>query len=459
MDGIYSWAGVAASILGTLFAFAFVPFNAQKEGMLIIPSLGMVAGLLVAPALSVLTGGMRNILRTENIIGMAPVYWMFLDLVQGNYGFTGVGREEIQKAFLAVGLFCALFWFGTTGRRLNLPMKLRQFGSVEVPTSLLITMGLTMFVLGMGAFAIPCRFDVSVMIDALGRDRWSAPWSRSQFGGWEAFIEHLTYFGYLLPAVTVMLSQRMGWLHYVTVTLAIMSVIFLIFLSHNGSRRIVGTCLGAAIVCWLLGRKKIKILHMFVSVVLVAGTLWLMQVMLVARTMGYQNMGAISEYVTASLTKKLDTRESRLQVEDNFLRLAQVIQLVPAYHPHLNFGYVYYVAVRPIPRAIWKNKPVDGGFSLHDVVDQGASLSVSIIGELYLSYGFVAVALGGWIFGKLAGLNAPFFNGSSKTFSVALYGYMTMWLMVGYRSMAELILFSYPVLALMVLSSFLRRKT
>jgi hypothetical protein len=85
---------------------------------------------------------------------------------------------------------------------------------------------------------------------------------------------------------------------------------------------------------------------------------------------------------------------------------------------------------------------------------------VSIIGELYTSYGFLAIALGGWIVGKLTRLNAPFFTGNPLSFATALYGYMTMWLMVGFRSMAELILFSYPVWGLAVLSAILyRRKT
>lgn len=457
-DGIYSWVGAAAAILGTLFAVTVTPDNAAKQGMLVLPSLGMAIALLIAPGLSVLTN-IRNMLRTENIIGIAPVYWMFLDLLQGNYDLLGIGKPEIQMSYFAVGIFCTMFWIGTTGRALKLPAKLNALGKQVIPTPLLITIGTMMFVLGMCAFAIPSRFDISYMFYALTLDRWSAPWSRGQLGGWDAFIDHLAYFGYLLPPVTVMIAQRRGWLHPVTIVMVLFSMTFLLFLSHSGSRRIVGTCLGAAIVCWLLGQKRIKIIHIGLSMLLVAAVLWLMQLMLVARLQGYQNIGALSEYVTASLTKKIETRDSNLQVEDNFYRLAQTIQVIPNYHPYVNFNYVFYVAVRPIPRAIWRNKPVDGGFSIHDLVDQGASLSVSIIGELYMSYGYLAVGLGGWLIGKLSRLNAPFFTGSSQTFSIALYGYMTMWLMVGYRSMAELILFSYPVLGLMVLAAFFRKKT
>ena len=456
-DGIFSWIGVLASVGGTIIAMAAVPLNAAKQGMLILPSLGMVLCLLVAPTVSGLLS-LRNLLRTENVIALAPVYWMFLDLLQGNYELTGLGQADIRLTYAAVGTFCTMYWLGTMGRRLKLPRQLQELGRMSIPTSALFYIGFLMFVLGICAFAIPSRFNIAVMLNAFTMDRWSAPWARGQLGGWDAFTDHLAYFGYLLPTVTVMLSQRRGWAHPSTIIMVIFSVIFMMFLGHGGSRRIVGTCLGAAIVCWMLAQPKIKIVHLFVSLLLIGSVLWLMQLMLMARMQGYQEVGGLSKHVTAGLSGKIETNNSKLQVEDNFYRLSQTMQVIPKLHPYVNFKYVFYVAVRPIPRAIWKNKPIDGGFAIHDMVGQGASLSVTIIGELYSSYGFIAIALGGWIVGKLTRLNAPFFTGNPFTFSTALYGYMTMWLMVGYRSMAELILFSYPVLALIAISTFMFRR-
>ena len=59
--------------------------------------------------------------------------------------------------------------------------------------------GVLAFGLAFLRFAIPSGFDPSVMYNALLEDRWSAPWARGALGGWDAFLDHLSYFGYILP--------------------------------------------------------------------------------------------------------------------------------------------------------------------------------------------------------------------------------------------------------------------
>ena len=53
-----------------------------------------------------------------------------------------------------------------------------------------------------------------------------------------------------------------------------------------------------------------------------------------------------------------------LHVDDNFLRLAQVIQLVPAQHDYVYLQQLIFTAVRPVPRVFWPGKPIDPGFDL-----------------------------------------------------------------------------------------------
>ena len=42
-----------------------------------------------------------------------------------------------------------------------------------------------------------------------------------------------------------------------------------------------------------------------------------------------------------------------LHVDDNYLRLAQVIEIVPAEHPYVNFQQLWFTIVRPVPRVFW----------------------------------------------------------------------------------------------------------
>ena len=41
--------------------------------------------------------------------------------------------------------------------------------------------------------------------------RWSAPWGRGQLGGWDAFLDQMQYFGYVLPSLTALLIARRGF--------------------------------------------------------------------------------------------------------------------------------------------------------------------------------------------------------------------------------------------------------
>jgi hypothetical protein len=137
-----------------------------------------------------------------------------------------------------------------------------------------------------------------------------------------------------------------------------------------------------------------------------------------------------------------------LHVDDNFLRLAQVIEIVPAEHPYVNFQQLWFTLVRPVPRVFWPGKPIDAGFDLPSVVGlKGVSLSMSIIGEWYLSFGWLAIIFGGWLHGRLARtLNTLRVEEQFHTNPI-VYGLAVMVLVAGMRSMLELVLMSYALVA------------
>jgi hypothetical protein len=160
-----------------------------------------------------------------------------------------------------------------------------------------------------------------------------------------------------------------------------------------------------------------------------------MQFMLNVRTVGY-----------AEFAFRGESEYDYLHVDDNFLRLAQVIQIVPAERDHVYGKQLIFAAVRPVPRVFWPNKPVDPGFDLPSEVGlRGVSLSTSIIGEWYLSFGWIGVLLGGWLHGRLAGsANGLRLVGNHNPVVFAL---AVMVLVAGMRSMQDLVIMSYALVA------------
>jgi len=128
-------------------------------------------------------------------------------------------------------------------------------------------------------------------------------------------------------------------------------------------------------------------------------------------------------------------------------------QLIPQSHPFVYHKYVVYVLVRPVPRVFWPEKPIDPGFDLPTALGvEGVSYSYSVIGELYMSLGLLGVALGGWFYGRVAAMASGLLKQTTTQGAFVIYSIVVMALFSGMRSILELILVSYVVLAWVGLS-------
>ena len=182
---------------------------------------------------------------------------------------------------------------------------------------------------------------------------------------------------------------------------------------------------------------------------MVGSLLFFLQLMVEYRGVGFQEI-----YKTGEIELKRD----KLHVDDNFLRLSQIIDLVPDKYPFVYQQQIVYVMVRPIPRVFWPDKPIDAGFDLTSAVGlSGLSLSTSVIGEFYLSWGFVFVLVGAWFYGKLATMISPLLL-EDKPSAKLVYCLSSMALFAGVRSMLDLVLMSYALVAWVLVSNFVLSK-
>ena len=432
----------------TILAVDLIPEHPEPEGALFWPALVLSLGLLIAPAAAAIREP-KALLRAEHLLVIAPVYWLLLDLLQGAYSMAGISAAEIEGAFIGIGVFVCCIWFGSMGRPWRVPVLIRNSVSKDLSSAVYFYLAVASFLLGISKFAVATDFNVIEMFRYIGSGRWDAPWARGQLGGWDAFLDHLEYFGYLPGVLTLVVGRRLGWRNWRTLVSALMAVVMALFLVQSGSRRVVGVVVGMALVFWILGQdSKLKIKHALTATLTLIALLIAMQIML-----KYRNVGltvALSD--PAVETDEMASNEY-LHVDDNFYRLCQVIQLIPNTHPYVYHGYLLYAVVRPIPRVLWPDKPIDAGFDLTRAVgDREVSYSCSVIGELYMSLGFLGIAIGGWLYGRLAALVNGMLTQSSGLGAVVIYSIGVMALFSGTRSMLELVLVSYVIVAWVVLS-------
>jgi oligosaccharide repeat unit polymerase len=448
---------ITMTSLGTLGAIFLIPSNPTAPGALFSSALAMSVGLLVTP-LAVVLRNPKAILRADCLLALAPIYWLLLDLLQGVYSMDSITTAEIAQGFVAIGLFVSAVWFGALRRPWSAPGFILKSISRDFSGNTYFGVAIVSFLIGMLKFAIPCNFDLVQMFSYAGQERWAAPWSRGQLGGWDAFLDHLQYFGYLLPVLTIILSRYCGWRNLRTLTCVAMSAIMTLFVAQSGSRRVLGVILGMALVLWVLSQPRLRIKQVVVSLIAVSILLVVLQLMLEYRNVGLGVLvGQTNEVSTGPREKKAVFEEQYLRVDDNFYRLCQLIQLIPESYPFVYQRYFFYVIVRPIPRVLWPGKPVDPGFDLPTALGvEGVSYSYSVIGELYMSLGFIGIAIGGWFYGRIAAMANGLLKRCNTVAALLVYSIIVMALFAGLRSVLDLLLVSYVVLAWVFLSRFFR---
>src|SRR5215213_8648790 len=433
--------------IATTLAILLIPDDPSAEGALFYPALVMSAGLATGPIMTALRYP-KALLRGECLLSLAPIYWLLLDLLQGVYAMQDVNADHVRQAFLAIGLFVVMVWLGALRRSWKIPTVLISSVSQEFSINTYFALAVACFVLGMLNFAIPCNFNIFDMVHYLGQERWAAPWGRGQLGGWDAFLDHLQYFGYLLPVVTVVIGRRAGVRNARTIICIAMSIIVALFLAQSGSRRVIGVVVGMALILWVLDQQRLRLKHLLTTVFAILALLVALQVMLEYRNVGLGVLVGKGEIASGRVEKRQILEEQHLRVDDNFYRLCQIIQLIPESYPFVYHKYFVYVIVRPVPRIFWPEKPVDPGFDLPTALGvQGVSYSYSVIGELYMSLGLIGIALGGWFYGRVASMASGLLARCRTQGALVIYSIVVMALFSGMRSILELVLVSYVVLA------------
>lgn len=427
--------GFGFTVVALLLGLTVFPSDPSPRGALAIPAAILAAGIVLVPVLRAIRRSPTT-LNTENLVAFGYLFWLLLDPIQGAYDLRDAADWAIRDAFIAIGVSAAAMWIGTAGRPWPIPQWLADIATRPMDTRTVARLVPVCFLLGMFNYAYATDFNLPVMFSYIGANRWSAPWSRGQLGGWDAFLDQMQYFGYVLPSLTALLIARRGfniqvWLSIVT------SGIMLAFLSQGGGRRIIGVTLGAAILVWIQAQQVLQVRKLLIAGAAVVAMAGAMQLMLNIRNIGY------AEYMFRG-----SSDYDYLHVDDNYLRLAQVIQIVPAEHPYVNFQQLWFTIVRPVPRVFWPNKPVDPGFDLPAIVGlKGVSLSTSIIGEWYLSWGWIAVIVGGWLHGRLARTANSLREKEEFHANPIVYGLAVMVLVAGMRSMQDLVIMSYALVA------------
>jgi hypothetical protein len=453
--GVPILLAVSSVILALILCVALIPEGFRQPGALFWPALSLSAGLLIGPILRFKFNDLRTLLRAENFVLLALIYWIVLDLLQVSYPLDLVDVADVELAFTSIAVMAIGLWFGLAIPRWRLPKPFMDAVTVELRSQQIFAAILICFGLSIFYYVYKSGFSLDVLLEGLRSARWETAWSRGQLGDSDAFIEHLTYFGFVLPSLTVLLARTSpppGWVNWRVILSIFLSAIFVAFIAQSGARRTVGVIIGAALLTWLGLQPRVRLRNVIIIISMIACTLLALQSILYMRQFGLEAM--LEGRIAAS------ERRTYIHVDDNFLRLSQIIHLMPDQVDYVGYRQILFVLIRPVPRALWPDKPIDPGFSLPSMIgwrSKDTSLSSSIVGEFYATWGLIAVFLGGIFYGRLVSMWNAILYGPNTLNSRAIYGLGIMVLFAGVRSMQDLVIMTYGVLGWLLVSVIFRK--
>ncbi len=450
--------GILGIVVGTIAAILLLPDHYYEPGGLRASVIALALGLLSGPLVSSLTDH-RVWIRAESVMMVGLVYWLLTEPLGGSYVAYELTRAGVIKAFSLIGLFAALIQAGSKWAHLShnsfsrVSSTQQDFSGQWLYNALLICAAL-----GLLARLIPCSFSPACMVDGLFSERGASAWNRGMGGGSEAFVSHLAYFGYLTLPLTIALHHRTGRVDWRVVLGAVLTMLLLLYLVRDGGRRLVGMVLGAGFMTWLLLQPRLGLKQFALAIGAVVALLGLMQVMFIFRL----HEGGIVSSIASGKAFSFNPLGDGVHVDNNFHYLVRTIDIIPEFKDYTGWKAIIFWAARPIPRLFWPDKPITPGLSLpyefNEYWSEGFTITISAIGDWYLAFGAWSVALAALGMGFLGGKLVLVWLGSTVRQKL-LYSLGLMWLFIGLRNYLELILMSYPILALYLLGKLTTART
>jgi hypothetical protein len=218
--------------------------------------------------------------------------------------------------------------------------------------------------------------------------------------------------------------------------------LFLITFFAGARREFALIIIGPSLYAYFATAKETRRKWVLPFLALILVLFWMMQAQVQFRAGGFYDFDP-----TVVQTNPLEMHR-----DNNFYWFTTAVDTMPSMYEFTKEWVFLQVFTHPIPRFLWPGKPYSAGFPFVQWEEIGASLSISIVGELYVSQGLLGIILGGALYGWIARnwdqLQA-YLSGNHGVSLVYAFG-LTL-LLIGVRSFGDLVLHWY-VLAIVVLA-------
>jgi hypothetical protein len=298
-------------------------------------------------------------------------------------------------------------------------------------------------------------FNPVELVTQMLRPRFSQPWQRGLLGGWAELVGE---FGglllYLVPAIAgSVLANRSRYTVPQVVVIGLGLALTLFYGFSSGTRSLFAIFVILFVGSYVIFKPQIGWRYSVLLFCLTGAILYLSAYyMLQFRQLGlanYMERGGVAEGYA----------KETLFIDNNLPVLSRLTDVFPDTIQYLGLEVVYYAIVRPMPRALWPDKPMGLSVDIADALNvHGLTLSATFVGESYMMGGYLAVFAMGLVLGWLCGWWNRFGQDLRSNVNVALYASGFFAAMLSMRSMLWLTTAILPSVALWLYVSTQQRK-
>ncbi len=355
--------------------------------------------------------GVRNLQRADLFAILAYYFLTLFEFLFPQRAFN----KMLSPALAYDGsIICMVGFLGLfIGRHLFVPKRqpFRTTLTHEIPRSMMLWLFWGAFLIGYSNMLTAVKGDVWEMIQQFMGPRFSQPWSRERLGNWSALLYELSMFIQFVPPLAgIILARRHRYpaIHLFLIIAAFLLTLFYGF--SSGTRNVFATYL----VTFLIGYSLARPPHHNFELAVLASSFAVLMCFATFAMLQFRDIG-MKEYLDpryVAPSSQTAPEAKTLYVDYNLFSICKLAEFFPATHEFLGFEIPYQALIRPIPRAIWKNKPIGLSMSIEDALNvEGLTLSASFAGEAYMSGGtttvfIIALVLGGFM-GWWGSLSSP----------------------------------------------------
>ena len=424
----------------------------------------MVAATLVVSMGLEVRSNWRAALRPD-VICLAALYVLTLfEFLFPQPTFDSLAVES--STITAINLCLIAFGSIAIFRHFAPPMPGTLVTIVTRPTPPNVLLGLFWFSFFFGFLymLLAIGFNVVTLIDQMMGARFSQPWTRGTYGDWKALLNELGMTLFLVPPIAGVIFAKREKYTFPTLIAIFMALLFTFFEGFCSGTRYV---LAAYVITFLVGYCLNLTKHRRLEFVILCGVLgigyfYVSDQMLQFRVIGLKEYLAMKGQLQAPSLRKDPAQRGGFFVDYNLLMISQITEVIPRTHEFLGWEVPYLALIRPIPRAIWPEKPEGLSVTFEEIArvkDRDENKMATFVGEAYIAGGTVGVILGSAFFGALTAWWGRLSAALTSEFGVLIYASGFFAIIISMRSMRVLTTAILPTIAAICFAVVFLRKS